>query len=167
MVDIIERLWEDGIQKHMIQNGQGKLSDFQDGTKVKFHYQTLCNDKDNTMLDDSRPGGKPWSKPWSSSLARSLSCPCGSPSCTPCGRGRSLSSVVTSSMWSYIGYWPRVYSTSQPARTSWRASPRCRSTIPWAMLIWIPCSRRPSLSSLTLRCLRWRILAHISRTHGQ
>ena len=36
MVDIIERLWEDGIQKHMIQEGQGKLSDFQDGTKVRI-----------------------------------------------------------------------------------------------------------------------------------
>ena len=59
MVDIIERLWEDGIQKCMIQGGQGKLPDFQDGTKVTFHHQTLCNDKENTMLDDSRPCGKP------------------------------------------------------------------------------------------------------------
>ncbi|CAI9160367.1 unnamed protein product [Rangifer tarandus platyrhynchus] len=43
----------------MIQEGQGKLPDFQDGTKVTFHYQTLCNDKENTMLDDSQPCGKP------------------------------------------------------------------------------------------------------------
>ncbi|OWK06302.1 hypothetical protein Celaphus_00012047 [Cervus elaphus hippelaphus] len=59
MVDIIERLWEDGVQKSMIQEGQGKLPDFQDGTKVTFHCQTLCNDKENTMLDDSPPCGKP------------------------------------------------------------------------------------------------------------
>ena len=94
MVDITKRLWEDGIQKHMIQEGQGKLPDVQDETKVTFHYQTLCNDKENTMLDDGRPCGKPGG----SSLARSLSCPCGSPSCTPCGRGRLLSSAVMSSM---------------------------------------------------------------------
>lgn len=64
------------------------------------------------------------------------------------------------SMWSCIRWSPRVYATSQPARTLWRASgtavvsPRCMSTVPWAMLTWMLCSRTLSLSSLTLRCLR-------------
>lgn len=37
MADLIARLREDGIQKRVIQEGQGELPDFQDGTKVCVH----------------------------------------------------------------------------------------------------------------------------------
>lgn len=34
MADVITRLRQDGIQKRVIQEGQGELPDFKDGTKV-------------------------------------------------------------------------------------------------------------------------------------
>ncbi|XP_007942882.1 AH receptor-interacting protein [Orycteropus afer afer] len=59
MADIVARLREDGIQKRVIQEGQGDLPDFQDGTKATFHYRTLYGDEEGTALDDSRMRGKP------------------------------------------------------------------------------------------------------------
>lgn len=41
MADLIARLREDGIQKRVIQEGQGELPDFQDGTKVCVHLYPL------------------------------------------------------------------------------------------------------------------------------
>ncbi|XP_049637191.1 AH receptor-interacting protein isoform X2 [Suncus etruscus] len=59
MADIIARLREDGIQKRVIQEGQGELPGYQDGTKATFHYRTLHSDQEDAVLDDSRTCGKP------------------------------------------------------------------------------------------------------------
>uniref|UniRef100_A0A670JDW8 AH receptor-interacting protein n=2 Tax=Podarcis muralis TaxID=64176 RepID=A0A670JDW8_PODMU len=59
MADQVEQLRADGIQKRLVQEGRGPQPDYQDGTKVTFHYRTLLCSPDQRVLDDSRTREKP------------------------------------------------------------------------------------------------------------
>ncbi|XP_063814595.1 AH receptor-interacting protein isoform X2 [Pseudophryne corroboree] len=49
----------DGIRKRITAPSKAALSDFRDGTKATFHYQTLLCDDKRTMIDDSSNREKP------------------------------------------------------------------------------------------------------------
>nr|XP_020660356.1 neurofilament medium polypeptide-like [Pogona vitticeps] len=49
----------EGVKKKILHGGCGELPDFKDGSKVTFHFQTLKDNFERTMIDDSRVGGIP------------------------------------------------------------------------------------------------------------
>ncbi|XP_053129867.1 uncharacterized protein LOC128335497 isoform X3 [Hemicordylus capensis] len=49
----------EGVKKKILHGGRGELPDFQDGSKVTFHFQTLKDDFERTVIDDSRIAGIP------------------------------------------------------------------------------------------------------------
>ncbi|XP_003227131.2 aryl-hydrocarbon-interacting protein-like 1 [Anolis carolinensis] len=49
----------EGVKKKILHGGCGVLPDFQDGSKVTFHFQTLKDDFERTVIDDSRQAGIP------------------------------------------------------------------------------------------------------------
>ncbi|XP_020647753.2 AH receptor-interacting protein isoform X1 [Pogona vitticeps] len=59
MAEMIEKLRTDGIEKRILQEGQGPLPDYQDGTKATFHYRTFLYNPKQQVLDDSHTRGKP------------------------------------------------------------------------------------------------------------
>uniref|UniRef100_A0A6J0TGX7 peptidylprolyl isomerase n=1 Tax=Pogona vitticeps TaxID=103695 RepID=A0A6J0TGX7_9SAUR len=59
MAEMIEKLRTDGIEKRILQEGQGPLPDYQDGTKATFHYRTFLYNPEQQVLDDSHTRGKP------------------------------------------------------------------------------------------------------------
>ncbi|NWH65611.1 AIPL1 protein, partial [Geococcyx californianus] len=49
----------EGVRKKILHGGQGELPKFQDGSKITFHFQTLKDDFERTVIDDSREAGIP------------------------------------------------------------------------------------------------------------
>ncbi|KAM6427268.1 uncharacterized protein PHA67_003873 [Liasis olivaceus] len=49
----------EGVKKKILHGGYGKLPDFQEGSKITFHFQTLKDDFERTVIDDSRNTGVP------------------------------------------------------------------------------------------------------------
>ncbi|XP_043913204.1 aryl-hydrocarbon-interacting protein-like 1 [Protopterus annectens] len=49
----------DGVRKKILHGGNGNLPTFKDGTRITFHFQTLMEDFDRTIVDDSRKWGMP------------------------------------------------------------------------------------------------------------
>ncbi|XP_071425335.1 golgin subfamily A member 6-like protein 26 [Pithys albifrons albifrons] len=49
----------EGVKKKILHGGQGELPKFQDGSKITFHFQTLKDDFERTVIDDSRDAGIP------------------------------------------------------------------------------------------------------------
>ncbi|KAL8180947.1 UNVERIFIED_CONTAM: hypothetical protein K2H54_042893 [Gekko kuhli] len=49
----------EGVKKKILHGGYGELPDFQEGSKITFHFQTLKDDFERTVLDDSREAGIP------------------------------------------------------------------------------------------------------------
>ncbi|KAL7979464.1 hypothetical protein Chor_004622 [Crotalus horridus] len=49
----------EGVKKKILHGGYGKLPHFQDGSKITFHFQTLKDDFERTVIDDSRSSGVP------------------------------------------------------------------------------------------------------------
>ncbi|MGH0182528.1 UNVERIFIED_CONTAM: hypothetical protein FKN15_010107 [Acipenser sinensis] len=49
----------EGVKKKILHGGQGDLPKFPNGTRVKFHFQTLKCGFERTVIDDSRKGGVP------------------------------------------------------------------------------------------------------------
>uniref|UniRef100_A0A8B9QCJ9 AIP/AIPL N-terminal FKBP-type PPIase domain-containing protein n=1 Tax=Apteryx owenii TaxID=8824 RepID=A0A8B9QCJ9_APTOW len=49
----------EGVKKKILHGGQGELPKFQDGSKITFHFQTLKDDFERTVIDDSREAGIP------------------------------------------------------------------------------------------------------------
>ncbi|ETE62097.1 Aryl-hydrocarbon-interacting protein-like 1, partial [Ophiophagus hannah] len=49
----------EGVKKKILHGGYGKLPHFQDGSKITFHFQTLKDDFERTVIDDSRNSGVP------------------------------------------------------------------------------------------------------------
>ncbi|NXA45837.1 AIPL1 protein, partial [Nothocercus julius] len=49
----------EGVKKKILHGGQGELPKFQDGSKITFHFQTLKDDFERTVIDDSREAGMP------------------------------------------------------------------------------------------------------------
>uniref|UniRef100_A0ABM5EVM1 AIP/AIPL N-terminal FKBP-type PPIase domain-containing protein n=1 Tax=Pogona vitticeps TaxID=103695 RepID=A0ABM5EVM1_9SAUR len=49
----------EGVKKKILHGGCGELPDFKDGSKVTFHFQTLKDNFERTVIDDSRVGGIP------------------------------------------------------------------------------------------------------------
>uniref|UniRef100_A0A8C6ZP46 Aryl-hydrocarbon-interacting protein-like 1 n=1 Tax=Nothoprocta perdicaria TaxID=30464 RepID=A0A8C6ZP46_NOTPE len=49
----------EGVRKKILHGGQGELPKFQDGSKITFHFQTLKDDFERTVIDDSREAGMP------------------------------------------------------------------------------------------------------------
>ncbi|XP_063169829.1 aryl-hydrocarbon-interacting protein-like 1 [Candoia aspera] len=49
----------EGVKKKILHGGYGKLPDFQEGSKIIFHFQTLKDDFERTVIDDSRNTGVP------------------------------------------------------------------------------------------------------------
>nr|XP_060612343.1 uncharacterized protein LOC132763036 [Anolis sagrei ordinatus] len=49
----------EGVKKKILHGGCGVLPNFQDGSKVTFHFQTLKDDFERTVIDDSRQAGIP------------------------------------------------------------------------------------------------------------
>ncbi|XP_061454767.1 aryl-hydrocarbon-interacting protein-like 1 [Rhineura floridana] len=48
-----------GVKKKILHGGYGELPDFKDGSKVTFHFQTLKDNFERTVIDDSREAGIP------------------------------------------------------------------------------------------------------------
>ncbi|XP_054648568.1 aryl-hydrocarbon-interacting protein-like 1 isoform X2 [Dunckerocampus dactyliophorus] len=48
-----------GVKKKILAGGTGPLPHFPPGTKVVFHFQTLLDDFERTVIDDSRLVGRP------------------------------------------------------------------------------------------------------------
>ncbi|KAH0631009.1 hypothetical protein JD844_004471 [Phrynosoma platyrhinos] len=49
----------EGVKKKILHGGYGSLPDFKDGSKVTFHFQTLKDNFERTIIDDSRQAGIP------------------------------------------------------------------------------------------------------------
>ncbi|XP_042334363.1 uncharacterized protein LOC121936308 [Sceloporus undulatus] len=49
----------EGVKKKILHGGYGGLPDFKDGSKVTFHFQTLKDNFERTVIDDSRQAGIP------------------------------------------------------------------------------------------------------------
>ncbi|XP_031980132.1 aryl-hydrocarbon-interacting protein-like 1 [Corvus moneduloides] len=49
----------EGVKKKILHGGQGELPKLQDGSKFTFHFQTLKDDFERTVIDDSRETGMP------------------------------------------------------------------------------------------------------------
>uniref|UniRef100_A0A8B9TT52 AIP/AIPL N-terminal FKBP-type PPIase domain-containing protein n=1 Tax=Anas platyrhynchos TaxID=8839 RepID=A0A8B9TT52_ANAPL len=49
----------EGVKKKILHGGQGELPKFQDGSKITFHFQTLKDNFERTVIDDSREAGIP------------------------------------------------------------------------------------------------------------
>uniref|UniRef100_A0A8C2TEN0 Aryl-hydrocarbon-interacting protein-like 1 n=1 Tax=Coturnix japonica TaxID=93934 RepID=A0A8C2TEN0_COTJA len=49
----------EGVRKKILHGGQGELPKFQDGSKITFHFQTLKDNFERTVIDDSREAGMP------------------------------------------------------------------------------------------------------------
>ncbi|XP_025026506.1 uncharacterized protein LOC112541400 [Python bivittatus] len=49
----------EGVKKKILHGGYGRLPDFQEGSKITFHFQTLKDDFERTVIDDSRNTGVP------------------------------------------------------------------------------------------------------------
>ncbi|NXP95279.1 AIPL1 protein, partial [Passerina amoena] len=49
----------EGVKKKILHGGQGELPKPQDGSKFTFHFQTLKDDFERTVIDDSREAGMP------------------------------------------------------------------------------------------------------------
>ncbi|XP_068061377.1 aryl-hydrocarbon-interacting protein-like 1 [Anomalospiza imberbis] len=49
----------EGVRKKILHGGQGELPKLQDGSKFTFHFQTLKDDFERTVIDDSREAGMP------------------------------------------------------------------------------------------------------------
>ncbi|XP_075369578.1 uncharacterized protein LOC142415298 [Mycteria americana] len=49
----------EGVKKKILHGGQGELPKLQDGSKITFHFQTLKDDFERTVIDDSRQAGIP------------------------------------------------------------------------------------------------------------
>uniref|UniRef100_A0A8C3JJ26 AIP/AIPL N-terminal FKBP-type PPIase domain-containing protein n=1 Tax=Calidris pygmaea TaxID=425635 RepID=A0A8C3JJ26_9CHAR len=49
----------EGVKKKILHGGQGELPKLQDGSKITFHFQTLKDDFERTVIDDSREAGIP------------------------------------------------------------------------------------------------------------
>ncbi|XP_041109907.1 uncharacterized protein LOC121317876 [Polyodon spathula] len=49
----------EGVKKKILHGGQGDIPKFPNGTRVKFHFQTLKCGFERTVIDDSRKGGVP------------------------------------------------------------------------------------------------------------
>ncbi|XP_037317439.2 aryl-hydrocarbon-interacting protein-like 1 [Pungitius pungitius] len=48
-----------GVKKKILAGGTGPLPHFAPGTKLVFHFQTLLDDFERTVIDDSRLAGRP------------------------------------------------------------------------------------------------------------
>uniref|UniRef100_A0A3P8SD02 Aryl hydrocarbon receptor interacting protein like 2 n=1 Tax=Amphiprion percula TaxID=161767 RepID=A0A3P8SD02_AMPPE len=48
-----------GVKKKILAGGTGPLPHFPPGTKLVFHFQTLLDDFERTVIDDSRLAGRP------------------------------------------------------------------------------------------------------------
>ncbi|XP_035017285.1 aryl-hydrocarbon-interacting protein-like 1 isoform X1 [Hippoglossus stenolepis] len=48
-----------GVRKKILAGGKGPLPHFPPGTKLVFHFQTLLDDFERTVIDDSRLAGRP------------------------------------------------------------------------------------------------------------
>ncbi|KAA0709507.1 Aryl-hydrocarbon-interacting protein-like 1 [Triplophysa tibetana] len=48
-----------GVKKKILNGGQGRLPHFPKGTKLVFHFQTLLDDFERTVIDDSRKNKHP------------------------------------------------------------------------------------------------------------
>ncbi|XP_077164776.1 uncharacterized protein LOC143822945 [Paroedura picta] len=49
----------EGVKKKILHGGYGELPDFKEGSKITFHFQTLKDDFERTVIDDSRESGVP------------------------------------------------------------------------------------------------------------
>ncbi|XP_060106163.1 aryl-hydrocarbon-interacting protein-like 1, partial [Heteronotia binoei] len=49
----------EGVKKKILHGGYGELPDFKEGSKITFHFQTLKDDFERTVIDDSRESGLP------------------------------------------------------------------------------------------------------------
>ncbi|XP_054694990.1 aryl-hydrocarbon-interacting protein-like 1 [Grus americana] len=49
----------EGVKKKILHGGRGELPKLQDGSKITFHFQTLKDDFERTVIDDSRKAGIP------------------------------------------------------------------------------------------------------------
>ncbi|XP_050166645.1 aryl-hydrocarbon-interacting protein-like 1 [Myiozetetes cayanensis] len=49
----------EGVKKKILHGGQGELPKLQDGSKFTFHFQTLKDNFERTVIDDSREAGTP------------------------------------------------------------------------------------------------------------
>ncbi|XP_051486732.1 aryl-hydrocarbon-interacting protein-like 1 [Apus apus] len=49
----------EGVKKKILHGGRGELPKLQDGSKMTFHFQTLKDDFERTVIDDSREAGMP------------------------------------------------------------------------------------------------------------
>ncbi|NXS14717.1 AIPL1 protein, partial [Neodrepanis coruscans] len=49
----------EGVKKKILHGGRGELPKLQDGSKITFHFQTLKDDFERTVIDDSRDAGIP------------------------------------------------------------------------------------------------------------
>ncbi|XP_052529550.1 aryl-hydrocarbon-interacting protein-like 1 [Tympanuchus pallidicinctus] len=49
----------EGVRKKILHGGRGELPKFQDGSKITFHFQTLKDNFERTVIDDSREAGMP------------------------------------------------------------------------------------------------------------
>ncbi|XP_024071960.2 aryl-hydrocarbon-interacting protein-like 1 isoform X1 [Terrapene carolina triunguis] len=49
----------EGVKKKILHGGRGELPQFKDGSKLTFHFQTLKDDFERTVIDDSRQAGIP------------------------------------------------------------------------------------------------------------
>ncbi|XP_038603716.1 aryl-hydrocarbon-interacting protein-like 1 [Tachyglossus aculeatus] len=58
-MDEIALLGLEGIRKKILHGGLGELPAFHDGSKVTFHFMTLKDDAERTVIDDSRRAGAP------------------------------------------------------------------------------------------------------------
>lgn len=82
MADIIARLREDGIQKRVIQEGRGELLTLRMEPRPRSITGLCAVTRRAPCWTTAGCAASPWSSSW----ARSSSCPCGRPSCAPCGR---------------------------------------------------------------------------------
>uniref|UniRef100_A0A8C8VP10 AIP/AIPL N-terminal FKBP-type PPIase domain-containing protein n=1 Tax=Pelusios castaneus TaxID=367368 RepID=A0A8C8VP10_9SAUR len=58
-MDEIYLLNVQGVKKKILHGGCGELPKFKDGSKLTFHFQTLKDDFERTVIDDSRQAGIP------------------------------------------------------------------------------------------------------------
>ncbi|XP_048370028.1 uncharacterized protein LOC125442604 [Sphaerodactylus townsendi] len=49
----------EGVKKKILHGGYGQLPDFKEGSKIIFHFQTLMDNFERTVIDDSREFGIP------------------------------------------------------------------------------------------------------------
>ncbi|XP_009877799.1 PREDICTED: aryl-hydrocarbon-interacting protein-like 1, partial [Apaloderma vittatum] len=49
----------EGVKKKILHGGRGELPKLQDGSKITFHFQTLKDNFERTVIDDSREAGMP------------------------------------------------------------------------------------------------------------